>query len=164
MWYRLPYLEFVQQFYELHNETPIFWRRLKSFPATLYLTKPENAFFVHHETGELVDPPALRYKAWRLELSRFAADRRCHISSQMVRLLDYELAPEQWHPEIAENLRFVPAQYEMLLETLHTWGLDYCFTKEGYKGYITVFGAPQTLFRFFAFGVEKGVLQSVNTA
>ncbi|MGM0645295.1 MAG: hypothetical protein ACQESV_02690 [Thermodesulfobacteriota bacterium] len=159
MWYRLPYLEFVQHFYELHNEAPILWRRLKTFPATLYLTEPENAFFVHRETGELVDPPALRHKAWRLELSRFSADRRCHISPQIVRLLNGTLSPEQWSPEVAENLRFEPAMQEMLLETLHNWGLTYCFTKEGYKGYITVFGEPQKLFKFFTVGVEKGVLK-----
>ncbi len=154
---RAPFEKLVHSFYELYQESPIFRRRLQERGLDLYMTHPENAFLVDFYAGPLVQDDLLLRQVWSMDIAKFSAERRKHVSAQVVDLLDGAIKPEQWKPEIAQCLSFNHSRQAELLRVLNGLSLEHNLEKDGFKGKVWVFGPPAAVKELFKCGWELGL-------
>lgn len=157
-WNKDRFQRLVQDFRQQYLESPIMRRRLLQRNLDLYMTHPKNAYLVHQRTGELVQDQKLLRQAWSMDIDKFSAERRRHLSAQIADLLDGKMSPEDWQPEIAQRITFDEDRQQDLQLLLQDQGLAYSLERDGFRGKIWVFGAPAAVKSFLKRGQEAGIL------
>lgn len=152
------YQRLVQEFVQQYQEPPILRRVLQKRHLDLYMTHPSNAYLVDKDTGELVQEKKLLHQVWGMNINKFSAERRRHLSAQIVALLDGKISSEDWKPEIAQRIGFYKAKQIHLRQLLRGFDLDFCLEKDGFRGKVWVFGPPDKVKTFFKQGHESGIL------
>ncbi|MFP4391709.1 MAG: hypothetical protein ACOCP7_02225 [Desulfohalobiaceae bacterium] len=158
-WNKAVYERLVQQFQKEYQEIPILRKRLQERFVELYMTHPENVFLVDMGSGELIRDELILRQVWGMDISKFIAERRRHLSAQIVLLLDGRIQARDWRPEISQRLGFVLSRQGDLLQALQSSGLEYCLEKDGFKGRVWLFGPPERVKEFFKYGWEAGFLR-----
>ncbi len=157
-WNKQRYQRLVQEFMQQYQENPILCRRLKKHNLDLYMTHPSNAYLVDRNTGELIQESKLLRQVWGMDIRKFSAERRRHLSPQIVALLDGKISAADWTPEIAQRIGFYKAKQGQLQRLLQDLKLGYCLERDGFRGKVWVFGPPDKVKTFFKQGQETGVL------
>lgn len=157
-WNRQRYQRLVQKFEQQYQESPVLRRGLKEHNLDLYMTHPSNAYLVDRNTGELIQESKLLRQVWGMDISKFSAERRRHLSAQIVALLDGKISVTDWNPEIAQRIGFYKVKQVQLQQLLRDFDLDYCLEKDGFRGKVWVFGPPDKVKTFFKQGQEAGIL------
>jgi hypothetical protein len=122
------------------------------------MTHPSNACLVHRDTGELIQVSKLLRRVWSMDISKFSAERRRHLSAQIIALLDGKISVDDWNPEIAQRMSFQQAKQGQLQQLLRDFELGYSLERDGFQGKVWVFGPPDTVNKFFKQGYEAGIL------
>ncbi|MGM0425213.1 MAG: hypothetical protein ACQEQX_09890 [Thermodesulfobacteriota bacterium] len=158
-WNKPVFERLVREFQDEYQEAPILRKRLQERFIDLYMTHPKNAYLVDMGTGQLLQDELLLRQVWGMDISNFSAERRRHLSTQLVALLDGKISAQDWKPEIAQRLGYVSSRQEDLLQALQESGLEYSLERDGFKGRIWIFGPPQRVKEFFKHGWEAGFLR-----
>ncbi len=157
-WNKQRYQRLVQEFQQQYQESPILRRGLPERNLDLYMTHPRNAFLVDQDTGELILERKLLHRVWGMDIREFSTERRRHLSSQLVALLDGKISAEDWNPEIAQRIGFHKERQSQLQQLLQSFELGYSLERDGFRGKVWVFGPPDKVKKFFKQGQEAGFL------
>jgi hypothetical protein len=157
-WNKQRYQRLLQEFEQQYQESPILRRRLPERKLDLYMTHPTNSYLVDQITGELIQESTLLHRVWGMDIRKFSAERRRHLSAQIAALLDGKISAEDWNPEIAQPIGFHKERQGQLQQLLQSFELGYSLERDGFRKKVWVFGPPDKVNKFFKQGQEAGIL------
>ena len=156
LFYRNEFQRTSETFYSRHGYRPIFWSRFVRLNCDLFMTSPTEVLIISLSSGELLTPEEYATQIWGLAPNECTVERKRHLSSQVVGVLNARLPRQSWQPEIMEHITFVPERKHKAMSLLQSRGLTAIMDRAWFKNVVRVFGPPDVLRKAYKDGADSG--------